>query len=266
MVYFQRLCYWGYLAIGSWVDWIHSNWTLEFLRKKTRVYISGCPCSDHQDHQMQLTPSTTFHLCILTFSTPENTNIFSIFEATKKTHQILGPISGRDANIQGALCDTKNRSNPRPTVVRIVGGLMFRATNLDELQVIKADGGEICFLLLMEEIRRPPLEVGSLSLYYLHGFIHRRWLTGFLPSTVSPGLNVWKKTWKGLYHQCLLLFAKGVCCFLLFWWLEHMLGCSLHGVGRSTLLHCRVCLKKRLKVGYLTNVSNDSMTWEQRTW
>ena len=139
---------------------------------------------------MQLTPSTTFHLCILTFSTPENTNIFSIFEATKKTHQILGPISGRDANIQGALCDTKNRSNPRPTVVRIVGGLMFRATNLDELQVIKADGGEICFLLLMEEIRRPPLEVGSLSLYYLHGFIHRRWLTGFLPSTVSPGLNV----------------------------------------------------------------------------
>lgn len=52
---------------------------------------------------------------------------------------------------------------------------MFRATNLDELQVIKADGGEICFLLLMEEIRRPPLEVGSLSLYYLQGFIHSGW-------------------------------------------------------------------------------------------
>ena len=220
MVYFQRLCYWGYLAIGSWVDWIHSNWTLEFLRKKTRVYISGCPCSDHQDHQMQLTPSTTFHLCILTFSTPENTNIFSIFEATKKpisnfeSHLRTGP------NIQGALCDTKNRSNPRPTVVRIVGGLMFRATNLDELQVIKADGGEICFLLLMEEIRRPPVEVGSLSLYYLHGFIHRRWLTGFLPSTVSPGLNVWNKSHGRGYITSAFCCSQRVCvafCFFGDW-------------------------------------------------
>lgn len=128
---------------------------------------------------MQLTPSTTFHLCILTFSTPENTNIqvptSSAFSRPPKNPSNFGSHLRTGPIVQGALCDTKNRSNPRPTVVRIVGGLMFRATNLDELQVIKADGGEICFLLLMEEIRRPPLQVGSLSLYYLQGFIHSGW-------------------------------------------------------------------------------------------
>ena len=35
----------------------------------------------------------------------------------------------------------------------------------------------------MVEIRRSPVEVGSLS-HYLQGFIHPRWLAGFLPSTV----------------------------------------------------------------------------------
>ena len=39
------------------------------------------------------------------------------------------------------------------------------------------------------EIRRSPVEVGSLS-HYLHGFIHPRWFAGFLPSTVP--LNVGK--------------------------------------------------------------------------
>ena len=33
------------------------------------------------------------------------------------------------------------------------------------------------------EIRRSPVEVGSLS-HYLQGFIHSRWLAGFRPSTV----------------------------------------------------------------------------------
>ncbi len=33
------------------------------------------------------------------------------------------------------------------------------------------------------EIRRSPVEVGSLS-HYLQGFIHPRWLAGFYPSTV----------------------------------------------------------------------------------
>ncbi len=35
----------------------------------------------------------------------------------------------------------------------------------------------------VEEIRRSPVEVGSLS-HYLQGFIRPRWLAGFLPSTV----------------------------------------------------------------------------------
>ena len=38
----------------------------------------------------------------------------------------------------------------------------------------------------MEEIRRSPIEVGSLS-QYLKGFIHPRWLAGFLPSTLGGG-------------------------------------------------------------------------------
>ena len=36
-------------------------------------------------------------------------------------------------------------------------------------------------ILLMEEILH--LLIGNLS-HYLHGFIHPRWLAGFLPSTV----------------------------------------------------------------------------------
>ena len=47
------------------------------------------------------------------------------------------------------------------------------------------------YLLLMAEIRRSPVEVGSLS-HYLQGFIHPRWLAGFLPSTAYVGTN--KKT------------------------------------------------------------------------
>ena len=35
-----------------------------------------------------------------------------------------------------------------------------------------------------EEIRRSPVEVGSLS-HHLQGFIHPRWLAGFLKSTVG---------------------------------------------------------------------------------
>ena len=42
------------------------------------------------------------------------------------------------------------------------------------------------WLLLMEEIRRSPVEVGSLS-HHLQGFIHPRWCR-FLPSTVCPAL------------------------------------------------------------------------------
>ena len=37
---------------------------------------------------------------------------------------------------------------------------------------------------LEEEIRRSPVEVGSLS-HHLQGFIHPRWLAGFLKSTVG---------------------------------------------------------------------------------
>ena len=90
---------------------------------------------------------------------------------------------------------------------------MFRATNLHELQVIKADGGEICFVLLMEEIRRPPVEVGSFS-HYLHGFIHRRWLTWFLPSTVSPGQMCENKLMEGAISPVPFAVRKG--CVLFF--------------------------------------------------
>ena len=37
----------------------------------------------------------------------------------------------------------------------------------------------------MEEIRRSPVEVGGILSHYSQGFIHPRWLAGFLPSTVS---------------------------------------------------------------------------------
>ena len=35
------------------------------------------------------------------------------------------------------------------------------------------------------EIQRSPVEVGSYP-HYLQGFVHPRWLAGFLPSTVPP--------------------------------------------------------------------------------
>ena len=38
------------------------------------------------------------------------------------------------------------------------------------------------FILLMEEIPRSAVEVGSLS-HYLQFFLHPRWLAGFQPST-----------------------------------------------------------------------------------
>ena len=37
----------------------------------------------------------------------------------------------------------------------------------------------------MAEIRRAPVEVGSLSQYFFKGFIHPRWLARFQPSTVG---------------------------------------------------------------------------------
>ena len=41
--------------------------------------------------------------------------------------------------------------------------------------------------VLMEEIRRAPVEVGPSLSHYCQGFIHPRWLAlGFLPSTVGP--------------------------------------------------------------------------------
>ena len=49
------------------------------------------------------------------------------------------------------------------------------------------------YILLMEEIRRSPVEVGSLS-HYLQGFVNPRWLPGFLPSTVILNNQcVWKE-------------------------------------------------------------------------
>ena len=39
-------------------------------------------------------------------------------------------------------------------------------------------------MLLMEDIRRSPVAVGSLS-HYLQNLLHPRWLAGFLPSTLS---------------------------------------------------------------------------------
>ena len=142
----------------------------------------------------------------------------------KKPSNFASHLRTKKPNIQGALCDTKNRSNPRPTVVRIVGGLMFQATNLHELQVIKADAGEICFLLLMEEIRRPPVEVGSLS-HYLQGFVHRRWLTWFLPSTVSPGQMCEKKLMEGAISPVPFAVRKG--CVLFFTFFGDWSTCSV---------------------------------------
>ena len=55
------------------------------------------------------------------------------------------------------------------------------------------------------EIRRSPVEVGSLS-HYLQGFIHPRWLARFLPSRVCPvtfscGLGIQMTPWGYLeYH------------------------------------------------------------------
>ena len=47
--------------------------------------------------------------------------------------------------------------------------------------------------MLMAEIRRSPVEVGSVS-HYLHGFIHPRWLAEFRPSTAYFGTNKKHKT------------------------------------------------------------------------
>ena len=51
----------------------------------------------------------------------------------------------------------------------------------DDCRSLKIIGRSM--LLLMAEIRRSPVEVGSLS-HYLQGFIHPNGGAGFLPSTV----------------------------------------------------------------------------------
>ena len=75
------------------------------------------------------------------------------------------------------------------------------------------------------EIRRSPVEVGSLSLYY-QGFIHRRWLAGFLPSDVpmivgSDSNEWWDPGWF-LDRECFgmgLFFLKIPAFFPGFDWL-----------------------------------------------
>ena len=48
----------------------------------------------------------------------------------------------------------------------------------------RSDSNEcFCWWFRNPAFTRSPVEVGSLSLYY-QGFIHRRWLAGFLPSDV----------------------------------------------------------------------------------
>ena len=43
--------------------------------------------------------------------------------------------------------------------------------------------------MLMEDIRRSPVEVGSLA-HHLQGFIHLRWLFGISePATVAPEIG-----------------------------------------------------------------------------
>ena len=60
----------------------------------------------------------------------------------------------------------------------------FRTVYLYIYDVNKQVEVEVGQILLMEDIRRSPLEVGGSLSHDLQGFIHPSWLAGCLPSTV----------------------------------------------------------------------------------